>query len=207
MLAQVQTEMSVTVTEGFEAEVSTVLVDVWKQCVPTSDAAVYHRKAMDVLPQYIQFIGSASVWAILAPAAAAFLARMGYLLADDAMAIMRGKLQPSPKPVEKMAAALHAAGKRLRSPGQVFIGINLPDDRWGTSLELDLADEAALTERLSIFVLSVERLTTILNDYCERGEGPLGKGTITISEAGHVEIEWMSQRDFKRIRVVLPKRE
>lgn len=60
MLAQDQAEMSVTVTEGFDAEVSTALVNVRKQFVPTSDAAVYHRKAMDVLPQYIQFIGSAS---------------------------------------------------------------------------------------------------------------------------------------------------
>ncbi len=207
MLVQVQTEISVTVTEGFDAEISTDLVDVWKLFVPTSDAAVYHRKSLDVLPQYIQFIGSASVWTILAPAAAAFLARIGYLLADDAMAAVRGKLQPSPKPVEEMAAALHAAGKRLRSPGQVFIGINLPDDRWGTSLELDLTDEAALAERLSIFVLNVERLAKILNEYCERGEGPLGKGTITISEEGQIEVEWMSQRDFKRVRAVLLKKE
>lgn len=116
-------------------------------------------------------------------------------------------MQPSPKPVEQMAAALHAAGKRFRSPGRVFIGIDLPDDRWGTSLELDLADETALAERLSIFVVNVERLAKILNEYCGRGEGPLGKGTITISKEGQIEIEWMSQRDFTRIRVVLPKTE
>lgn len=203
MLTEVHSALSVTVTEGFDAEVATAMIDSWKTVIPIGDAEVYERKAFDVLPQYIQFIGGAPVWAILAPAATAFLARLGYLLADDVMNAARAKLAPSQNKVEQLAAALHAAQQKLSSPGKVLIAINLPDDRWGTALELDATDEAGLARQLAIYVANVERIADLLNEHCSRGEGPLGQGKIEIREDGLIEVSWMSQRDFKHIHLVL----
>lgn len=203
MLTDHQSTLSVTVTEGFDAEVAMALIDSWRAVIPIGDAEVYERKALDVLPQYIQFIGSASVWAVLAPAAGAFLARLGYLLADDVVGAVRARVKPSRNEVEQLAASLHAARQKLSSPAMVLIAINLPDDRWGTALELNAADEAGLARQLAIYIANIERISELLNQHCGRGDGPLGQGKIELRDDGLIEVSWISQRDFKRIHLVL----
>lgn len=194
-------------TEGFDRDVAADLVKTWQSVVPTGSPQIYERKTFDTLLQYIQLIGAAPIWAPLGVAGTAYLGRLAYLAADDTMGILRTKLNTKTSGrIEELAAGIIAARKKLDSPSQVLIGINVPDDRWGTVLVLDTEDQETLEREISIYASNVERISHFLKYYCERGEGPLGQGKITICQDGQIEIQWMSQRDFKKHHVLLPAR-
>jgi len=204
MLTETDTALFVTVTEGFDHDCAKEIVAAWQEAMPTGDPDVYYRKAYDKIPQYLQFIGSAAGWALLAPAAVAFLGRLGYHLADVVADAVRDKFVPTPNPLDQLAAAMCAAQRKLPSPATVLVAVNLPDDRWGTALELEMKNEATLSKQLALYVVNIERIASLLSEYCARGEGPLGQGKIVIKEDDQIEISWMSQRDFKRVHLVLP---
>ncbi len=197
--------LTVTATEGIDPALTAELVAAWRAHVAVADPHVYERKAAgDMIPQYIQFIGSITEWSALKLPAIAFLSRLGFLLADDVMAWARGKLQSRDATViDQLAAALYAAQQKLPSKAKVLVAIDLPDDRWGTALELEASDPSILSRNLALYAVHIERIAKLLNDHCQRGEGPLGQGKITIHE-DRIEVMWISQRDFQRIQLVLP---
>ena len=196
-------QLAVTVTEGFDGEVAAELVKAWRLHVAVTDPEVYMRKAAGDIPQYIQFIGGIIDWSVLKLPAIAFLSRLGYLLADDVMSWARGKLRAADATVvDQLAVAIHTAQQKLSSPTKVLVAIELPDNRWGTALELETNDPALLGKHLALYAVNIERIAELINDRCQRGDGPLSQGKIVIRDDDHIEVSWVS-RDFQRIQFIL----
>lgn len=201
-----QRTLSVTRTEDFDAAVAAELVEAWRSHTPTADPEVYMRKAAgDMIPQYIQFMSGILDWSGFKIVAIAFLSRAGFLVADDAVGWARSKWKSEDaSSIEQLAKAIHAAHSKLSPPAKVLVALNLPDERWGTALELNASDPAQLARQLAIYAVSVGRIAKLVSEYCERGEGPLGQAQIVIREDDHIEVAWMSQRDFRRVQLILP---
>jgi hypothetical protein len=198
-----QTKVQVTITAGVDQQVCEELVNTLRQILPVGDIGVYERKSAGELPQYIQLIGSLADWAILKIPAVAYLSayasRRAILLANDHHA------RPN-EPIEVFAEALTDAAKRLPPKVGFQIGIDLPDERWGTVLHLTTREPKEAARQLAVFFARLPDIHALVANACENDTGPAAQGTIVVLSDDSIELRWQALDgfDFRDVTFSLP---
>jgi hypothetical protein len=158
------------------------------------ESRAFHRSAEP--PSWIAMFEQANVWIlVLGSAAAVFLNELLKEAAKDTWrnkeAIARALAKPAVLPLRVAAAAI-ARFRGLANPRtSVDVGIPLPDDFFGTRLQLTGQSTDAIALELALFVQHCGAIQELLSE-AEQGVGDVaGPVTLSLLGDGSMRIEWM----------------
>lgn len=75
----------------------------------------------------------------------------------------------------------------------ICIGLNIPDDKWGTCLRIKSFDPERVVYELATFLVHVEPLSKAMEEEIAAGRRPLGPANIEIQEDGSLLVKWVTQ--------------
>ena len=204
--------LTITSTEGIDSAVGHDLADRLGQFMEVSEPQTYERKAADPqIQQFIQLIGSIETWQALKYAAYAIVAvagtRLTQHITDDLWTAIKARLKgKDTQPIAISAAALSEAAHVMPDRSCLYIGIDVPEPNFGTVLEITGRRPEEIAVQLATFVLSADEIHAEVAEAVAKGDGPLGRGTITLTAEGEIQVRWMAESDFKWRMVVIRRR-
>ena len=159
------------------------------------------RQSIDP-PSVMQLLGEAALWLPLVTAATAFaksfFSTLGKRAADAAWdSAVAWKENKDIKPLADVATALVAGADRVDGKVMIGVGLDIPDDRFGTMTWTDSRDPLEVARMLSVFVVRAEKISATMQAAIERGHEPIGPVTIELEDDGSVTIWWDAVPDFK----------
>ncbi len=161
---QEKSELRLVLTEKFtETDASEIRAALNRHLRVSKPRRCYRRSSID-LPSVIQLLGDAALWLPLVAAATyfskSFFSTLGKRAADatwDSLAAWNKNKDF--KPLADVATALVAAADRVE--GRVFIdvGLDIPDDHFGTVISTESRDPLEVVRILASFVVRAEKIS------------------------------------------------
>lgn len=167
-----------------------------------------HQRSATV-PELVQVLLEASAWKQALGAAAVlfmkeYIKELGRLSAKSTWrqgkALASTLKDLSVEPLKKTADALARAKQSLSNRSRVSIGLPIPDDYFGTLLEIEAEEEDEIALILALFVTRVEEIEGRLEEEREQ-ERALGAISLHVDDRGNFVAEWKDQ-NFEEHRVV-----
>lgn len=155
-------------------------------------------------PAWIRLVGDLLTWTLpLKVAATAYLTQLAKHLADETWE-NRARIRKAASdaagramtPLLSVVRALFRATRDVSRQLRVFLVLSIPDDYWGTSVYVPVADELEVLEHLALFVANVEAIHTAVAQLLSDGHQPLGGFRVEFQE-GQFVITWKEQANFK----------
>jgi len=169
-----------------EHEGTDIHVALSKHLLVAPPKFIYHRSA-DPVP-FMQLVGDTASWWPLTVVVTAYFSRLAMHVADatwdKAVSFVKRK---DAAPLVDVAKALILAKKEGR---KVEIGLNIPDDYFGTTLQIKGSDLADVAQELAVFVVHVEKLSKVMQDEIAAGRGPIGMASIEIQADESICVTW-----------------
>ena len=102
------------------------------------------------------------------------------------------------KPLADVATALAQIKRALGDTTEIIVGLNIPEQNWGTVLIIREDDPVKIAYALARFIDAAENISVEMKKEVAAGRAPLGRAEITLEANGDVLIRWQSQADFSR---------
>jgi len=156
---------------------------------------------------FISLLADSVVWAPIAVAASAFLARIGKRAADDIWEnkekvyelVKDSSLNPLRCLVNSIVSLLKGTPKKAH----VSIGIPYPDDFFGTSLEIGTQTELEIIQGVVTFLTNNENIKRACVEIENSELTPLGGIFVRLNSDGKIILEWMSRDNLKKHQRVI----
>ncbi len=180
------------VAESFDSAV--------RKHLPVEGPAKYFvRLSAQELPAVIQLIGTVAAWLALATATGYF-GQLGVKAADFTLEkAKRAFKQKKEDPLTQIALAISNAKRALGDNSYVVIGLDIPDDHFGTSITIRHCEPEQIAYEVGNFLLKAEQIAAFMEREIASGRTPLGRVFITFKGDGTVKLQWMRQSDMKVI--------
>lgn len=149
------------------------------------------------LPQYLMFLANWKVWALSAigSCAVGFFNKIGTHAADvvwdEVSTILR---QPDMKPLADISTALSGAIKECGPHALLQIGLDGPDEFFGTTLQIYNPTPDAIACSLAIFSLHAERIATAISEAHTSDDGLLGPAEVEVQNDGTIILRWYTKQ-------------
>ncbi len=145
---------------------------------------------------------AAALWLPLVTAATAFaksfFGTLGKRAADAAWdSAAAWKENKDLKPLADVATALVVGADRVGEKVMIGVGLDIPDNRFGTMIWTESRDPLEVARMLSAFVVRAEKISATMQAVIERGHDPIRSVTIELEDDGSVTIRWHTAPDFK----------
>ena len=108
------------------------------------------------------------------------------------------------KPLVDVASTLTMAAKRVDGKAKIIIGINIPDNNFGTELSIQPTNIEGVIYGLASFIVHVEELSVAMQREIEAGREPLGPANIEIQDDGSLVVKWIGRNDLKEHVLRIP---
>ena len=166
----------------------------------------YLRKSADPgLSQFIQLIGDVTSWLPLKAAAAVYFGALAKKAADATWDGLASLFKSEDvKPLADVATTLADAAQETEGDVEIVVGLNIPDDFWGTAIVIKAKNPEEIARALASFVVHAERLSTEMKAEVAAGRAPLGMATITLEEDGSLTVRWQTQEGFANCEKRIP---
>ena len=166
------------------------------------------RQSIDP-PSTIQLLGAVAAWQILVKPAAAFIkaffSTLGKKSAEAAWDLVAArKKNDDLKPLVDVVHALVDAADRVGGEVKIGVGLDIPDDHFGTVIWTDSPDPMDIARSLSAFVVRAETISATVRAEIERGNEPIGSFFVELECDGSVTIRWRRVSDFKVCETRIP---
>ena len=187
-------ELSLTFTEKFQGtgfDCPRVQVALSKH-LRVGPPRHLRRASEDWLPQFIMLLGSSEVWAAIEPYAREWLIEFGKrLVTTMAESVVKKK---ETEPIVDVSKTLIDGANGIGGEVKVHIGLDIPDHRFGATIEIDPSEPALEVERkVSIFVVSSPKIEKMLRSEIAEGSGPSFSASVEVGDDGGVIVKWESQ--------------
>ena len=199
-------ELELTLSERFTDEDATALrAAISRHFHVSSPVQRVHRRSFD-LPSTILLLGAPIAWQVLVKPAAAFAKSFGKSFgktlgkrAGNAVSDIASEWKKNRdiKPLADVAMAFVATADRVGGKVTISVGLNIPDDYFGTVISTDSRDPLEVARVLAAFVVHAQRLADIVQAEIERGHEPIGEVLVELTPDGTVTIRWHAGSDFK----------
>ena len=195
--------LHLTLSEAFTPDIADSLARSLDRYINTEVPEIYYRKpsadAADGAPQFIHAVAQSQLWqGALGRAANSYLDLIGrrndaidWNIAGEALA------RPEITPLSEVAHAFAAARDCLPEGAAIVVGLNLPNDRFGTVVVIDRGDPARIAQGIARFVCRCQEISTVIERAIVIGEIPLGPALLTMQDDGAVMIRWNSRADMQ----------
>ena len=192
--------MELTLSESSTPAIATVLVSDLRPYAEISQS-VYHTRSAIGPPALFQLMATVSEWAALA-FATGFVAKLGQMSAEKLVAEVKTHFSSDGK-ATPLAVALKKVKDTAGTNSNVMIGIQYPDDFWGTTLSIKGQSLEEIEIEVSVFLASVEVIYEGLKVEIDAGKAPLGRIKIFVEEQGcSIRVHWMDQ-SFQNHEIII----
>ena len=194
-------ELNLVLSEKFAQDDATSIRAALGRHLQVGKPVTLCQRSVDP-PSIIQLLGAAALWLPLVTAATAFaksfFSTLGKRAADAAWdSAAAWKENKDLEPLADVATALVAGADRVGGKVMIGVGLDIPDDIFGTVIGTDSRDPLEVARILSVFVVRAEKISATMQAAIERGHEPIGPVTIEPEDDGSVTIRWHSAPDFK----------
>ena len=139
----------------------------------------YCRASGDTLPSLIKLLGEVEAWLPLLDAAkAAFavfllaiMAKAGEATWENTMEWLKNEKKA--KPLIDVVASLEIAAKSIDGEVQIGVGLNVPDNNFGTAFWVNSRDPVKMTKVLATFIVRRDEVSQMMQAEVEHGREPL----------------------------------
>ena len=201
-------ELTLVLTEKFTAADTPVIRAALNRHLRVSKPVWRYRFSIDP-PSVIQLLGAVAAWQILVKPAAAFtksfFSTLGKRVADAAWdGAVEWKKDKDLTPLADVATALVAAADSVGGEVIISVGLDTPDDHFGTVISTESRDPLEVARILSAFVVRAETISDAVQAEIERGYEPIGPFFMELEQDGSVTIRWHAARDSKTYEKRIP---
>jgi hypothetical protein len=195
-------------SEGFTPDAAAGLAQALPPDIRPETPEIYCRKSseLEALPQFIHAVGQGQLWqdALGAPAAA-FLNQLGYRTADISWDEAEHALSRSDcAPLARVVTAFTVAKETIARPASIIVGLNIPNDRFGTVVVIDESRPVKIAYVIARFVSRADEIATVIQRAVVTGETPRGPALLSFGDDGSVVIRWNSRADMRPHEARLP---
>ena len=162
-------------------------------------------KAVDP-PSVLQLLGDAGAWLPLSAAAAFYLSTLAKRAADatwDGLASLFNSNEV--KPLADVSKTLATAADSVDAKVSIVVGLNIPDDHFGTAISIKPGDPEDVGRVLASFIVHVEQISKAMEAEVKAGRTPHGRASIELQHNGSLLVSWMAQDDFSRHELRIPR--
>ena len=142
------------------------------------------------LPSFVQLLGDAMAWLPLYAAATAYLATLAKRAAEATWDKIANRNEV--KPLTDVATTLATAAARVDGKVEVTVGLNIPNEYFGTSIPIKSSDPEAVAHVLAHFVVHVEQLSKAMQDEIAAGRAPFGAPIIELQDDESLLVRWQT---------------
>ena len=171
-------ELSLVLTQKFTEADAQAIQAALNRHLRVSNPVRRYRQSIDP-SSVVLLLGAAAAWQILVKPAAAFTTaffsalgtRAGYAAWDRAAVWKKDK---DLTPLADVATTLAAATDSVGDAVTISVGLDIPDDTFGTVISTKSRDPLEVARILSSFVVRAETISDAVQAEIERGYEPLG---------------------------------
>lgn len=154
-------------------------------------------------PSVIQIIGSVIDW--IDPFKVAVIAFIAEISREAAKDIYKNKAKIfkalqliTVKPLKEFVEIIFRSKTFSEFKNtQIFISVNIPDDYFGTNLELKLNSKEDIAWQFANFILHIEEIEIELNKLIKSDKPPLAPISLILNNDGSILIKYMDSVDLK----------
>ena len=84
------------------------------------------------------------------------------------------------------------------------MGVNIPDDIYGTVISIKPGDPEEVARVLASFVVHAEQISKAMRAEIEAKLTPLGRAIIELQDDGSLLVSWVAQTDSSRHELRIP---
>ena len=99
---------------------------------------------------------------------------------------------------------LAAAADGVDGEVTISVGLNIPDDHFGTAISIMPGDPEEVARVLASFIVHVEQISKVMRAEIEAGRTPLGPAIIKLQDDGSLMVSWVAQADLNRHELRIP---
>ena len=150
-------------------------------------------------PSIIKLLGDVVAWLPLSAPATVYLSTLAKRAADatwDGLASLFNSNEV--KPLADVSKTLATAANSVDGEVTIAVGLNIPDDRFGTAISIKPGAPEEVARVLASFIVYVEQISKAMREECEAGRTPLGGAGIELQDDGSLLISWVAQADSSR---------
>ena len=157
-------------------------------------------------PSILQALGDSLSWLPLKAAVAVFLSTLAKRAADATWDRLTSLFESNEvRPLLAVVKTLRKAANSVDGKVAIFVGLDIPDDRFGTAMPIKLDDpEEKTTRELASFVAHVDQLSKTMQAEVEAGRAPLGRAIIEPQDDGSLLVRWEARADDSRHELRIP---
>lgn len=103
-----------------------------------------------------------------------------------------------------VAKTLATAADSVDGEVPIVMGLNIPDDHFGTAVSIKPSDPEEEARVPASFIVHGEQISKAMQAEVEAGFTPLGRAIIELQNDGSLLVSWVVQTDFRRHELRIP---
>ena len=193
-------ELTLELSDKFRDEADDIRAELSKHLKVGRPILTFRKSADPTL--LITLLGSFLAWKVLYPPVKAFLEALGKRAGEATWDKIANRSDV--KPLADVATTLAAAVARGGGEGEISVGLNIPDDHFGTSISIKSSDPEAVGRVLAYFIIHVEQLSKAMQAEVAAGRKPLGPAIIERQDDESLLVRWRT-RDGRAHELKIPR--
>ncbi len=204
---QKKSELRLVLTEKFTETDALEIRAALNRHLRISKPERYYRASIDP-PSVIKILGEAALWLPLTAATVffkSFVSTLGKRMADAAWDSLAARKESKDiEPLVDVVNTLVSAADRVGGRVYIEVGLDIPDDFFGTAITTESRDPLELARILSSFIVRAEKISDAVQAEIERGYKPLGQFVMELEQDGSMTIRWTAASDSKTYEKHIP---
>ena len=152
-------------------------------------------------------LGDIAPWAAFALAAKyflkAFFNEVGSASGKKLVSLLNRK---EAEPLSDLMSSIDETAKLTDGRLQIFIGLDIPDEQFGTSMCLEY-DDPQLAVLVALFIDNAKKIKQIVVSEMANGNSPLGGAVVSLQDDGRIKVSWRRRSDGRKIEVTMEPEE
>ena len=192
-------KLSVVVTRGLLSREVEAALKVLSQHLEVDGPKRLHRaSAGPALTEFIELIGSSAAWLPLAAAAGVYLSTLARHAGNATWEGLRSLFKSKEvKPLADVSNALASIANQTEAIVEIVVGVNVPDEYWGTRVTIQGGDPEEVARKMAAFIVRAEELSEMMRAEVDAGRAPLAGAKVEVEEDGSLVVTWLSSEDRK----------
>ena len=197
-------ELNLELTEKFDAENAAAIRAELSKYLKVSEPRFISMRSADP-PSFLQLLGDVSAWLPLKAAVAVYLSTLAKRAGDATWNRLASLFNSNEvKPLADVTKTLATAADSVDGEVTIVVGLNIPDEHFGTAISIMPGDPEEMARVLASFIVHVEQISKAMRAEVEAGRTPLGPAIIKLQDDGSLMVSWVAQADFSRHELRIP---